>query len=123
MILLAFYFQGNAQSIDERLIPNKQVIKNAKTTVKNSLVQLKDSLDLSKSGMRLRKFKLTPCNDKSELSSKYGKMITEFVGSRESCYFYEHRTNYNGSYHSVNFILDLDGELIEKQVDFILVVH
>lgn len=111
-----------AQSIDERQTPDKQIIKNSKLTVKNTLFQLKDSLDLSKSEMRIRKFVFIPCNNKTELSYKYGKMIIEFVGPRESGYFYEHRTNYNGSYYSVNFILDLNGGLIEKQVDSTLVI-
>lgn len=123
LVFTCLSFRLNGQSIDELLIPDKEVIKNSRLTIKNSLLQLKDSLDLSKSEMWIRKFELTPCNNKLELSLKYGKMIEQFVGPRDSCYFYQHRTNYHGSHNTVDFILDLNGNLIQKRVDFILVVH
>ncbi|MFT7034754.1 MAG: hypothetical protein ACJA2S_003272 [Cyclobacteriaceae bacterium] len=44
VILLNINFKLNAQLIDEFIIPSKEVVNNAKSTVKQAILELRDSL-------------------------------------------------------------------------------
>lgn len=52
-----------SQSYSDILFPNKSLTKRAKINTKELLVSLSDSLDLSQKEIRIRKFKLTVCEE------------------------------------------------------------
>ena len=130
ILLLLLLYMSNfvyAQSVDELMFPEKHVVKTAKIAVKKSLDQLQDSLKLNNKEIRLRKFKLTSCDQLLQFASEKGLFAdgAEFLkeNSCKGIYSFVHRTNRNGSHYHINYYFDENGALTKTDILFLMVTH
>ena len=118
--------QVNAQSIDELMFPNSEIVKKSKIEVGQLLLSIKDSLELTKKDIRVRKFELEPCNELLQFMSNKDLYAdaTDFLNNNtcQGIYSFQHRTNKNGSHYRMDFYFNEKGVIVNKKIIWMMVI-
>ena len=113
-----------SQSYSDILFPNKSLTKRAKIDTKELLVSLSDSLDLSQKEIRIRKFKLTVCEEIYDYLKSDMFLSAEPFLNLNSCsgvYTFKHKTHRKGSHRLFTFYFDLEGKAIKYDQKWMMV--
>ena len=129
LLILISNSLASQESYFDLMFPDKKVIKTGKNNVKEYLINLKDSLNLSKRDIKFRKFELQIIDEVQEVFLKDSSFFDdEFVNllheiKDQIIYQFEYRTNDTGSGFLFDFKFDIHGNLIKANYKYIHVVY
>ncbi|MGL1886191.1 MAG: hypothetical protein OCD76_06725 [Reichenbachiella sp.] len=118
----------NGQTFSDILSPSKETLKHARVNVQEYINQVQDTLEITPKQAKVRKLKLTPCEDFYPAlgNSALFDDASEFL-SNSSCagiFRYQHPLSEHGKTHYlVTFYFDITGKLISAESEWILIIR
>ena len=127
IVLLHLNLKG--QSNINLLIPSEEITEDARRSTKSEIKKLQQRLSLTKKETRIKKFELCNCTYASDAMDKRGEKSLTPAGEFdqiEGCpaeYYFQHKTNRKDSHYVLTFFYDTEGNLIDTNIAWILIVH
>lgn len=105
------------------MIPSKKIRKQAKLSVKNSLIHIQDSLRLKKNKVRIRRFELLPCDELIQFVADSGFFADakEFLRYNrcDGIHSFYHQISARESHYLINYFFDENGRMIKQNIKWV----